>query len=114
MTSILKSALGQAVREILAEHSSENRFGITLTPQDVEQVSTRIAELFETSLDLRSRFGGGLHATEQESETPTASRARGGALPTRQEPAPPALPSSTLPRKRTAMTDAERERLRRG
>ena len=56
--NIFRTATGQAIRDIIADHSQENRFGRTLTEDDLDAICERVVDLFEMTLNLRARVSG--------------------------------------------------------
>lgn len=56
--NIFRTATGQAIRDIIADHSQENRFGRTLTEDDLDSICERVVDLFEMTLNLRARVSG--------------------------------------------------------
>jgi hypothetical protein len=65
--NIFRTATGQAIRDIIADHSQENRFGRSLTDDDIDSICDRIVDLFEMTLNLRARVSGN---SEQEVSQP--------------------------------------------
>lgn len=57
--NIFRTATGQAIREIISEHSQENRFGRSLTDSDLDAICERVVDLFEMTLNLRAQVSGG-------------------------------------------------------
>lgn len=62
--NIFRTATGQAIREIISEHSQENRFGRTLTDTDLDAICERVVDLFEMTLNLRAQVSGGGESAE--------------------------------------------------
>ncbi len=55
MTSIFRMATMQAVKEIVEENSVSGRFGHIVTEENIEEISKKIVDLFEMTLDLRAK-----------------------------------------------------------
>ena len=55
MGSIFRTATTQAILDIIAEHGSKTRFGQLFTEGDAEALASRVVDLFEMTLELRSR-----------------------------------------------------------
>jgi hypothetical protein len=74
--NIFRTATGQAIREIISDHSQENRFGRTLTDTDLDAICERVVDLFEMTLNLRAQVSGGGQVAEDSRSAPRqASRA---------------------------------------
>lgn len=70
--NIFRTATSQAIRDIICDHSQENRFGRTLTDDDLDSICERVVDLFEMTLNLRARVSG---ASEQDTgHTKTQTR----------------------------------------
>lgn len=132
--SVFRIATKQAIREIIEENASSNRFGFSLTDDNVECITDRVVDLFEMTLTLRSRVAAPLQAESAEPvhqtqrRTPTlpsqervgfpktinAAEIYDGALTPRRglpESQVPPQQDFKLPRKRTVLSDEEKERL---
>lgn len=57
--NVFRIATKQAIRDIVTENASENRFGFTVTEDNLESITDRVVDLFEMTLNLRSRLGMG-------------------------------------------------------
>lgn len=55
MGQIFRIATCQAIREIIEENAVEGRFGLILTEEGVEKISHRIVDLFEMTIQLRTK-----------------------------------------------------------
>ncbi|MFZ9520561.1 MAG: hypothetical protein ACO3A4_08805 [Silvanigrellaceae bacterium] len=92
--NIFRTATTQAIRDIIADHGSANRFGISLTEADVEAICTRVVDLFEMTLNLRAQVGN-VGAGHRETEQPNATPARNSSLkPQRWEREPASVPTT--------------------
>ncbi|MBM3381917.1 MAG: hypothetical protein FJY29_05690 [Betaproteobacteria bacterium] len=67
--NIFRTATGQAIREIISDHSQENRFGRTLTDSDLDAICERVVDLFEMTLNLRAQVAGTGVATGDSNES---------------------------------------------
>jgi hypothetical protein len=89
--NIFRTATGQAIREIIIDHSQENRFGRSLTEQDLDSICERVVDLFETTLNLRAQLSAnGFEATPAPSRQPSSQTGR----PTPWEDKPVSAPST--------------------
>ncbi|NBW82215.1 hypothetical protein EBR21_10730 [bacterium] len=92
--NVFRTATTQAIRDIIADHGSANRFGISLTEADVEAICTRVVDLFEMTLNLRAQVGN-TGSIARENETSGPAPARNSALkPQRWEQEPAAVPTT--------------------
>jgi hypothetical protein len=92
--NIFRTATTQAIRDIIADHGSANRFGISLTDADVEAICTRVVDLFEMTLNLRAQVGGA-NPNPRESESSAPASTRNSALkPQRWEREPASVPTT--------------------
>ena len=66
--NIFRTALLQAIEDILKDNGSVGRFGLVLTDEEVNAVSERVADLFEMTLDLRTRTSAAMAAHFAEEE----------------------------------------------
>lgn len=71
--NIFRTATGQAIRDIISDHSQENRFGRTLTEDDLDAICERVVDLFEMTLNLRARLSGGAEQPENQPRTQSKS-----------------------------------------
>lgn len=55
--NIFRTATKQALREIIEESAIDGRFGFILGEDGIEKATERIVDLFEMTLELRSRVG---------------------------------------------------------
>lgn len=67
--NIFRTATGQAIRDIISDHSQENRFGRTLTDDDLDAICERVVDLFEMTLNLRARLSGNTEPVESQPRT---------------------------------------------
>ncbi|NBX18317.1 MAG: hypothetical protein EBR09_13220 [Proteobacteria bacterium] len=67
--NVFRTATTQAIRDIIADHGTANRFGLSLTDADIDAICTRVVDLFEMTLNLRAQVGGGGLA-ESRRDTP--------------------------------------------
>jgi hypothetical protein len=138
--NIFRTATGQAIRDIIADHSQENRFGRTLTEDDLDTICERVVDLFEMTLNLRARVSGSSEHSEAQqkpqsravrwedepAQMPTTRAASevydfsGFNQKSRQDALPNLAPNATtepeyklLRRKRTAVSAEEQQRLMR-
>lgn len=89
--NIFRTATGQAIRDIIIDHSQENRFGRSLTEQDLDSICERVVDLFETTLNLRAQLSAnGFDTSSATSRQPSAQASRS----TRWEDEPVSLPST--------------------
>lgn len=108
--NVFRTATGQAVRDIISEHATTHRFGLSLTDADLDAICERVVDLFEMTLNLRAQVGTG-----QAPQTNTGAAPQSGASTAhqatfvRQEP----TMSLTLPRTRVAVAQDEKETLMR-
>lgn len=76
--NIFRIATKQAIREIISENASQNRFGFTVTDDNLELITERVVDLFEMTLNLRSRLSTATPASPapEKRETPAAQPSR--------------------------------------
>lgn len=60
--NVFRTATTQAIRDIIADHGTANRFGMSLTDADIDAVCARVVDLFEMTLNLRAQLGTGAAA----------------------------------------------------
>lgn len=72
--NVFRTATTQAIRDIIADHGTANRFGMSLTDTDIDAVCARVVDLFEMTLNLRAQLGTGGMASQAQA-TPSASPA---------------------------------------
>ncbi|MEY4066611.1 MAG: hypothetical protein RIR26_2819, partial [Pseudomonadota bacterium] len=87
--NIFRTATGQAIRDIIVDHSQENRFGRSLTEQDIDSICERVVDLFETTLNLRAQLAGAGFVDNSSSSTRTAAPASARTARWEEEPASP-------------------------
>ena len=105
--SVFRTATSQAIRELVEEHGVPGRFGTILTSESVTMLCERVVDLFEFTLELRSRTQGFIGGENKNSQTDSQddfgmgeSKLRPGA-------------EVRLPRKKFALTPEEKQRLMR-
>jgi len=74
--NVFRTATGQAIRDIITDHSQENRFGRTLTDADLDAICERVVDLFEMTLKLRAQLGGGHSMAAGEPAQSSGTRAQ--------------------------------------
>jgi hypothetical protein len=57
MGTIFRTATKQAILDLIADHGTQSRFGHLLSDDDAEELASRVVDLFEMTLELRSRTG---------------------------------------------------------
>jgi hypothetical protein len=57
--NVFRTATTQAIRDIIADHGTANRFGMSLTDSDIDAICGRVVDLFEMTLNLRAQVGTG-------------------------------------------------------
>ena len=57
MGNIFRTATKQAILDLIADHGTRSRFGQMLSDDDADQLAARVVDLFEMTLELRSRTG---------------------------------------------------------
>jgi hypothetical protein len=55
MSRIFRIATEQAIREMIEEEGESGRFGLLLTDENVGAIATKVVDLFEMTLELRSK-----------------------------------------------------------
>ncbi len=67
MASVFRIATEQAIKEIIESNSQTGRFGWMVTEENMEEISKRVVDLFEMTLELRAKtqdiFGAALSQT---------------------------------------------------
>jgi len=104
--NIFRTATGQAIREIISDHSQENRFGRSLTETDIDAICERVVDLFEMTLNLRAQVSGAGESAHSQKHS------RADVLPA-TAPQREAEIDYKLPRKRINVTSEEKEILMR-
>lgn len=73
MATVFRIATEQAIKEIVEENSVSGRFGLIVTEENVAEISKRVVDLFEMTLELRSKtqdiFGQAVSSAKQEPST---------------------------------------------
>ena len=130
MTSVFRIATEQAIKEIIEENAECGRFGHMITEESMRDISIKIVDLFEMTLELRSKT--------REMFTPSPQRQEGGRVFQEESPSFPKTKRASeiytfqdkktqsssdtqlmphldvkLPRKRFEMTLEEKERVMR-
>ena len=72
--NIFRTATGQAIREIISDHSQENRFGRSLTETDIDAICERVVDLFEMTLNLRAQVSGAGESSHSHKQSPKAQQ----------------------------------------
>lgn len=141
MSSIFRMATTQAIKDIVQEHAVEGRFGFIVTEESMDEISKKVVDLFEMTLELRAKtreiFGDtsasapkaaqrsraqSFREQGSEKEPPPFPSTRNAAeiydspqLPASQwDKSPQSLSHSleaALPRTRVAFSQAEKDRL---
>jgi hypothetical protein len=57
MGNIFRTATKQAILDLISDHGTRSRFGQMLSDDDADQLAARVVDLFEMTLELRSRTG---------------------------------------------------------
>jgi hypothetical protein len=89
--NVFRTATTQAIREIIADHGTTHRFGMSLTENDIEAICSRVVDLFEMTLNLRAQLNTGTNTSNPHSPE------NGAAKPlkaSRWEQEPASLPTS--------------------
>ena len=68
--NIFRTALLQAIEDILKDSGSVGRFGLVLTDDEINTVSSKVVDLFEMTLNLRTRVSAAM-ATQIPEEIPS-------------------------------------------
>lgn len=78
--SIFRQATMQAIKEIVEENAVSGRFGLILTEEGMEEISKRVVDLFEMTLELRAKtseiFAGGLQQSSPQQQNSQPKNAR--------------------------------------
>jgi hypothetical protein len=72
---VFRIATGQAIREIIEEHGSLGRFGLILTPENIDDIADRIVDLFEMTIELRTKTQQMFMHTAEASDSQESSSA---------------------------------------
>ena len=79
MSTVFRIATEQAIREIVEEHSTGGRFGLIVTEENMVEISKKVVDLFEMTLELRSKtqsiFGLGASSAQSFAEKEEEERA---------------------------------------
>lgn len=94
--NVFRTATGQAIRDIISDHGTANRFGISLTDSDLDAVCERIVDLFEMTLNLRAQLGTGASPESRSSSAPVGrfSQPVSTVKPRRWEEEPASVPKT--------------------
>lgn len=80
MGNIFRTATKQAILDLISDHGTRSRFGQMLSDDDADQLAARVVDLFEMTLELRSRTGmlglGATPAAKPSEDPPPNSRRR--------------------------------------
>lgn len=55
MASVFRIATEQAIKEIVEENAVCGRFGLIITEENITEISKKVVDLFEMTLELRSK-----------------------------------------------------------
>lgn len=55
MSRVFRIATMQAIKEIVEENSIAGRFGLIITEENVDEISKKVVDLFEMTLELRAK-----------------------------------------------------------
>ncbi|MES2614229.1 MAG: hypothetical protein V4591_02320 [Bdellovibrionota bacterium] len=55
MATVFRIATEQAIKEIVEENSVSGRFGLIVTEENIAEISKKVVDLFEMTLELRSK-----------------------------------------------------------
>lgn len=55
MATVFRIATEQAIKEIVEENSVSGRFGLIVTEENILEISKKVVDLFEMTLELRSK-----------------------------------------------------------
>lgn len=132
MASVFRIATMQAIKEIVEECSVAGRFGLIVTEENLEDISNKVVDLFEMTLELRAKTQDMFGQMSSQKEAPQKrSREEQGApfpktrnaaevysygernsSPSYDAPIVPHL-DAKLPRKRFELSLEEKERIMR-
>ncbi|MEN9810819.1 MAG: hypothetical protein RLZZ488_2386 [Pseudomonadota bacterium] len=107
--NVFRTATTQAIRDIISDHGTANRFGMSLTDADIDAICTRVVDLFEMTLNLRAQIG--LAGQPQEAATqqkPSQSAMR----PSRWENESASVPKSKAASELYDLSHLEGQRVR--
>ena len=73
MATVFRIATEQAIKEIVEECSVSGRFGLIVTEENIEEISKKVVDLFEMTLELRAKtqdiFGQAANMRQEPKES---------------------------------------------
>jgi hypothetical protein len=77
MTSFFRIATKQAIRDIITENAQSLKFGVAINDDSLENITEKVVDLFEMTLELRARsqnFFGPMLERQEPAEEPKQKR----------------------------------------